>query len=139
MINLEKGSDAELSYRTSTMTWDEARKVLADRPDLLTIQRRLRGIDRSERFKALLAQRHPKPRTKDVRDMTVQDLCDLAKEVRSAPVGSRKMRRAADRMSIAAWQLEGSGALQQMLWWHRGIEPEAPLVLEMPRRDEPQE
>jgi hypothetical protein len=80
-----------------------------------------------------------KPRSKDVRDTTIRELCDLAEEVRSAPAGSRKMRKAADRMSIAAWHLEGSGALQQMLWWCTGIEPEAPPdgkadVVQMPPR-----
>lgn len=81
----------------------------------------------------------PKSRAKDVRDMTIRELCDLAEEVRSAPAGTRKMRRAADRMSIAAWHLEGSGALQQMLWWCTGIEPEAPpdgkaTVVQMSKR-----
>lgn len=79
-----------------------------------------------------------KPRMKDVRDMTIRELCSLADEVRSSPAGSKKMRRAADRMAVAAWHLE-NGALQQMLWWTTGIEPEAPpdgkaTVVEMPKR-----
>jgi hypothetical protein len=32
----------------------------------------------------------------DVREMTVRELCDLAEAVRAAPVGSGKLRRAAD-------------------------------------------
>jgi hypothetical protein len=84
-------------------------------------------------------QTKAKQKAKDVRDMTVRELCALAGEVRSAPAGTRKMRRAADRMAIAAWHLEGSGALQQMLWWEKGIEPEAPpdakaTVVPMPPR-----
>jgi hypothetical protein len=55
-------------------------------------------------------------RAQDVRDMTVRELVDLAEEVRNALPGSRKMRRAADRMSAVTWCLEG-GALQQMMWW----------------------
>jgi hypothetical protein len=135
MIEFKKGSDAELGYRTSTMTWDEAAKVLADRPDLLAILRRIRFGHREQQHLTPKS----KPRAKDVREMTVQELGILAKEVRSAPAGNRKVRRTTNRMSIAAWHLKGSGALQQMLWWCRGIEPEAPPngtadVVQMPPR-----
>jgi hypothetical protein len=62
----------------------------------------------------------------DVRDMTIRELAALANEVRSAPVGSRQLRRAADRMSMAAWALQG-GALQQMIWWAGSdVAPEPP-------------
>lgn len=63
--------------------------------------------------------------TKDVRDMTVRDLIDLAEEVRSAPVGSQKLRRAADRMAAVSWALSG-GPLQQMIWWAPSTMPEGP-------------
>lgn len=61
----------------------------------------------------------------DPRDMTVRDLCTLAEEVRSAPVGSRQLRRAADRMAMVAWALSG-GALQQLIWWAPSTMPEGP-------------
>jgi hypothetical protein len=61
----------------------------------------------------------------DVRDLTVRDLVALAEEVRSAPVGSRQLRRAADRMAMVAWALSG-GALAQMVWWEPSTMPEAP-------------
>jgi hypothetical protein len=61
----------------------------------------------------------------DVRDMTVRDLCALAEEIRSSPIGSRKLRRAADRMAQVAWALSG-GALQQMVWWEPSTMPEPP-------------
>lgn len=63
---------------------------------------------------------------KDVRDMTIRELNELAAQVRSLPVGSKKYRQAADRMSSATWALEGLGALGQMLWWARDAEAEAP-------------
>ena len=53
---------------------------------------------------------------KDVRDMTLRELADLAQEVRCASPGSVRLRRAADRMAIATWCLQ-DGALQQMMWW----------------------
>jgi len=66
-----------------------------------------------------------KNQAKDVREMTVQELVDLADEVRSAPVGSARLRRAADRMAMAAWCLQG-GALEQMVWWADDVVPEPP-------------
>ncbi|MFP5226873.1 MAG: hypothetical protein ACLGXA_04540 [Acidobacteriota bacterium] len=63
----------------------------------------------------------------DGRELTVRELCQLAEEVRSAPVGSRELRRAADRMAIAATYLEATGALQQMMWWAGAdVAPEPP-------------
>jgi hypothetical protein len=38
----------------------------------------------------------------DIRDMTVRELAELAREVRAAPIGSKRLRRAADRMSQVA-------------------------------------
>ena len=85
----------------------------------------------------------------DVHDMTIRELAELAREVRAAPIGSKRLRRAADRMSQVAWVLSG-GALQQMIWWEPSAMPEAPPdggedapepppsgraeVVEMPRR-----
>jgi hypothetical protein len=53
---------------------------------------------------------------KDVREMTVRELCELAEEIRTSPAGSTKLRRAADRMAEVAWALQ-DGPLAQMLWW----------------------
>jgi hypothetical protein len=44
-------SDFELGLRVSTMTYEEAAKVLAYRRDLLAALRRLRGIDAAERLR----------------------------------------------------------------------------------------
>lgn len=46
-------------------------------------------------------------------------------KVRSTPVGSAKLRRAADRMAQVAWELDGA-ALQQLIWWAPSTMPEAP-------------
>lgn len=75
--------------------------------------------------------------TKDARDMTVRELGELAERVRSAAVGSKELRRAADQMAIASVYLDDSGALAQLLWWSSHVEPESPPdakaeVLEMP-------
>lgn len=63
--------------------------------------------------------------TNDVRDMTVRELIALASEVRSSAVGSKRLRRAADRMACVAWALSG-GALSQLIWWEPSTMPEAP-------------
>jgi hypothetical protein len=128
MIELEKGSDAEICFRMGKMTYEEACREFPDRPDLLTQYRRVRlgWVDRiTEAAAGLRTKVKPRSNSKDVREMTIRELCALADEVRSSPAGSRKMRRAADRMAMAGWYLSDSGALQQMLWWER-IEPEAP-------------
>ena len=44
-------SDFELGLRVSTMTYEEAAKVLAYRRDLLMKLRRLKGIDAAERVR----------------------------------------------------------------------------------------
>jgi len=63
---------------------------------------------------------------KDVHDLTVRELCDLATQVRAAKPGSKALTRAADRLAAVSWVLEGSGALGILLWWATSDEPEAP-------------
>lgn len=76
---------------------------------------------------------------KDVRDMTLRELGELAAQIRSAPAGSRKLRKLADQMCAASFVLEDSGALGQMMWWAKSTaKMEAPPdgkaeVISMPR------
>lgn len=65
-------------------------------------------------------------RYSQIPDMSLRDLCKMAEQLRSAKPGSRKASQLANRMGAAATYLEDSGALAQMLWWARDVEPEAP-------------
>lgn len=63
---------------------------------------------------------------KDVREMTVGELCEVADQVRRSPANSKVMRRAADTVCLASMYLECAGALQQMMWWAGDLRPEPP-------------
>lgn len=65
-------------------------------------------------------------RYSQIPDMSIRDLCRMAQELRAAQPGSRQASQLANRMGAAATYLEDSGALAQMLWWARDVEPEAP-------------
>jgi hypothetical protein len=58
--------------------------------------------------------------------MSIRDLGKLAEEVRAAKIGTKRARQLADRMCAASLYLEDSGALAQLLWWAKDVEPEAP-------------
>jgi hypothetical protein len=64
---------------------------------------------------------------KDIRDMTIRELGELAARVRSLAIDSKAYKRAIEQMAIASLYLEDSGALGQLLWWAKdGVEMEAP-------------
>lgn len=62
----------------------------------------------------------------DPRDLTIRELCALAAQVRKSVPETREYRQRVERMATAALYLYDAGALSQMIWWMRDIEPEAP-------------
>lgn len=64
--------------------------------------------------------------TNDAGDLTVRDLCALARELRDCQPGSRRYRQITDQIAFAATYLANCGVLSQMMWWCKDIEPEAP-------------
>lgn len=54
---------------------------------------------------------------KDIMDLTVRDLADLAAQIRAAAVGSEELSHLVARMTAAGAYLLGCGALVQMRWW----------------------
>jgi hypothetical protein len=60
---------------------------------------------------------------RDLRDLTIRELGELAVQVRNLPVDSRDYKRAIEQMAIAALCLENSGALAQCLWWMGEVAP----------------
>jgi hypothetical protein len=63
---------------------------------------------------------------KDLRDLTVRELGELAAKVRSSAIGDKEYKRAIEDMAMASLYLEDSGALGQLLWWAKDVEPDAP-------------
>ena len=63
---------------------------------------------------------------KDVRDMTIRELGELADQINSLDGSDSTRRRLNDKMAIASLLLADSGALSQLLWWARDVEPEGP-------------
>ena len=63
---------------------------------------------------------------RDIPDMSIRDLGKLAGEIAASKPGTKRARQLADQMCAASLYLEDSGALAQLLWWARDVEPEAP-------------
>jgi hypothetical protein len=49
----------ELGRKSIGMTDEQVEKMLADRPDLLAVHRRMTAIDRAERLRAVVAKTSP--------------------------------------------------------------------------------
>lgn len=62
----------------------------------------------------------------EIRRMTLEQLLQLAATAQSSPAGSRKMRRASERISQVAALLQSNNALAQLLWWCAEVEPIPP-------------
>ncbi|MFZ0301879.1 MAG: hypothetical protein WAL75_04305 [Terracidiphilus sp.] len=71
-------------------------------------------------------RREPGVLAHDIREVTVGQILRWAAIARSSSVGTRKLKRAAERMSQVAAALDSGNALEQILWWTGEVVPEPP-------------